>query len=127
MGEVEKAKVSKADATSVEFKLDALIDAMREANNEVLQLEELKSHAEKLKWDLICYLMNILKEYDMTLKVPASSLPDVKDVRDVYFNGTGIISYHFQDGSVKSYEMRNYLPVPLLNIIHAAMPHLKPL
>lgn len=127
MNKAEKPKDSKTDATSVELlnRFDSLIDAMRGANNEILQLEELKGHTEKLKWDFICYLMDILEEYDMTLKIPASSLPDIKALRAVYFNGTGIVSFHFRDGSVKSYEMRHYPTIDLLKIVHAAMPHLR--
>lgn len=121
--ETEKTGVSEGE-TKAEFKVDAFIDAMRETNNEVLQVEELKSHAEKLKESLIGYVTNILKEYSLTLKIPANSLPGVQGVRAVYFDGTGIVSYLFKDGSVKSWTMKELPPKQLLQVFNAAMPHL---
>lgn len=123
MDEAEKTHVSK-DEKRTTFKVDAFIDAMRETNNEVLQVEELKSHAEKLKENLIGYLTNILKEYSLTLKIPANSLPGVQGVRAVYFDGTGIISYLFKDGSVKSWALKELPPQQLLMVFNAAMPYL---
>jgi len=122
--EGEKARAS-GDEARAEFKLDTFVDAMREANNEVLQVEELRSHTEKLKEDLIGYVTDILRDYNLTLKVPAKSLPDAEGVRTVSFNGTGIISFHLQDGSVKSQAMREFPPHQLLNLLSAAMPHLR--
>lgn len=108
-----------------ESKLNAFLEDLREVNDEVMQVEEIRSHTEKLKWDFICYLNNILREYDLILEIPASSLSDIKGLRAIFFNGTGIMSYHFKDESVKSFEMKTYPTNQLLKILFAAMPHLK--
>lgn len=108
-----------------ESKLNAFLEDLREVNDEVMQVEEIRSHTEKLKWDFICYLNNILKEYDLVLEIPATSLSDIKGLRAIFFNGTGIMSYHFKDESVKSFEMKTYPTDQLLKILFAAMPHLK--
>ena len=120
----EEPTVSGGDV-GAESKLNAFLEDLREVNDEVMQVEEIRSHTEKLKWDFICYLNNILKEYDLILEIPATSLSEIKGLRAIFFNGTGIMSYHFKDESVKSFEMKTYSTNQLVKILFAAMPHLK--
>ena len=108
-----------------EFDPETFMEAMREVNNEVLQMEEIKSQTEKLKWDLICYLNKLLKEYEISVKIPAKSMPDNKGLLAVHFDGNGIVTYHFRNGSIKSFEMRTCPPSQLLKILQTAMPQLK--
>jgi hypothetical protein len=122
--EMDEPMVSKDDEDT-KFKLEPFVDALREVNNEVLQIEEIKSQTEKLQWDLIRYLRNLLNEYDLTIKIPSKSLSGVKGLQAMHCDKTGIVTYHFRDGSIKSFEMRTYPPTKFLNILHAMMPQLK--
>ena len=120
----EQSMVSK-DGEDTKFKLEPFVEALREVNNEVLQMEEIKSQTEKLQWDLIRYLRNLLNEYNLTLKIPAKSISGIKGLLAMHCDKTGIVTYHFRDGSIKSFEMRTYPPTKFLNVLHAIMPHLK--
>ena len=109
-----------------EFKPEAFIDAMREVNDEVSQVEELRSETEKLRENLILNLMSTLRRYDLDLRIPAESLPNNNnDVRALHISGTGIVTYHFLDGTVKSYRLTEHPPSNLLKIISVVIPHLK--
>jgi len=118
-------RVSDADAS---FGLDEFIEVIRETNDEVLQVEELKTHVAELKEDLIRYFTEIVEEYELELKVPAESFhPKEKssNIQTVFLNKSGIISYNFKDGSVKSHRLSDYQPSELMTIFSVAMPHLR--
>lgn len=123
--EIEENKTILKDDVSGEFEPETLIEAVREVNNEVLQMEEIRSQTDKLKWDLISYLKRLLEEYNLTLTIPAKSLSGIKGLTAMHFNKTGIITYHFRDGSINSFELRTLPSSQLLNILNAVMPHLK--
>ena len=123
--EIEEKQTIPQDDKSSEFEPETLIEAVREVNNEVLQMEEIRSQTDKLKWDLISYLKRLLDEYNLTLKIPAKSLSHIKGLAAMHFNKTGIITYHYRDGSLNSFELRTLSPSHLLNILNAVMPHLK--
>ena len=111
-----------------DLNLHEFIDIIRDTNDEVLQVEELRLHTENLKRDLVNYFTGIMKKYKLELKVPSESLPlkdDGSNLQAIFFNSSGIISYHFNDGSVKSYRLNDYHPSELMKLLSVIMPHLK--
>lgn len=118
------------DSNIDEFvKFNEFIDVIREMNDEVLQVEELRIHTEELKGDLIRYFTDIMEKYDFELMIPAESFhPEEKgnnNLQAVFLNDSGIISYNFKDGSLKSYKLSDYQPDELMSIFLVVMPHLK--
>ncbi len=119
----------RSDNMGTALGLNEFIEIIRETNDEVLQVEELRAHVEELKEDLIRYLTEIVEEYELELKVPAESfIPKEKnggDLQSVFLNKSGIISYNFKNGSVKSYRLSDYQPAELMTIFSVVMPHLR--
>jgi len=126
--EANSDKESK-DNVNAGLGVDNFIDLLRETNDEVLQIEELKKHAEKLKENLIRYFTEIMQEYEIEIMIPAESLrmegENNNDVRVTFLNGSGLISHDYKDGTVKSYRLEDYDPSELISIFNAAIPYLK--
>jgi len=125
-----KNDVDDEDSNLDEFvKFNEFIDVIREMNDEVLQVEELRIHTEKLKKELIRYFTDIMEKYDLELMIPAESFHSKKEesssLQVVFLNNSGVISYNFRDGSVKSYKLSDFQPDELMSIFLVVMPHLR--
>ena len=120
---------SHEDIGDVSSQIDALIEAIRDTNDEILQFEELRKHAEKLKEDLLKYFVGIMKEYKLDITIPADSLKfdenNAENIQAIYLNGSGVISYVFSDGKIKSHRLEDYSPADLMRILSVAAPILR--
>lgn len=125
----EKKEFRLKNTTDTKLGLDGFIEIIRETNDEVLQVEELRIHTERLKEDLIQYFTGIMGKYELELTISAETFSfkgnDGSNLQAVFLNDSGIISYHFKDGFVKSYRLSDYHPSELMTLFSVVMPHLK--
>jgi len=125
----EKQEFRLKDSANPNLGLDDFIDIIRETNDEVMQVEELRIHTERLKEDLIHYFTSIMGKYELELAIPAESFhskeKDGENLQAVFLNESGIISYHFKNGTVKSFRLSDYQPSELMTLLSVVMPHLK--
>lgn len=125
----EKKEFELKSSGDLDVGLEGFIDVVRETNDEVLQVEELRIHTERLKGDLIQYFIDIMEKYDLELTISAESFSFKEDnggnLQAVFVNDSGIISYHFKDGFVKSYRLSDYPPSELLTLFSVVMANLK--
>jgi len=110
-----------------ETEKDVFLEAMRETNDEISQLEELKKHAEKMKEDLMQYVMDIFRSYHLELLIPAKSLnlEGEQNLKSMCLNESGIIIYNFTDGTVRSQRLEDYPPSELITILNLLMPYIR--
>jgi len=106
---------------------DVFLESIRETSDEISQMEELRKHAEKMKEDLIRCVIDVLKNYHLELSIPGSSLnmENKADLKSLSLNESGIITYNFADGTVKSQRLEDYVPTELMTVLGSIMPHLK--
>jgi len=119
----------RSDSVGASLGVNEFIDIIRETNDEVQQVEEIRAHVGEMKEDLIRYFTDIVDKYELELKVPAESFNPKEmggdNLKTVFVNELGIISYNFKDGSVKSYRLSDYQPAELMTIFGVVMPCLK--
>jgi len=125
---VEEKEAKLSTETDVKLGPDRFIDLIRETNDEILQVEELRVHTERLKQDLINYFRSVMEKYDLQLTISAESFSfsdkEAKNLQAAFLNDSGIISYHFEDGSVKSYQLVDYHPSELMTLFSVVVPNL---
>lgn len=128
MGSVEKKEIESRNDRDVELGHERFIDMIRETNDEILQVEELRTHTERLKQDLVNYFTGVMEKYELELTIPAESFSfkdkEADNLQAAFLNDSGIISYHFKDGFVKSYLLRDYHPSELMTLFSVVVPNL---
>jgi len=86
--------------------IDGFIDMVKKTNDEFQQVEELRTHLERLKEDSVHYFTDIMGRYEIELTIPAESFGsnqmDENSLQAAFANDSGIMSYHLKSGSVKS-------------------------
>jgi len=126
---VNKDPVDRSDNPGADLGLNEFIDIIRETNDEVLQVEELRTHTEELKEELIRYFTEIMEKYELEITIPGESFhsedKNSDNLQTAFLNESGIVSYNFKDKSVKSYRLSDYKPSELMTIFSVVVPHLR--
>ena len=106
---------------------EELIEIIDETNKVLLQLDGIRNEMEEFKEDSMSYITDILKKYDLHLKVPAESSPYLieRDIKRINLDETGITVTNLRKGSKKSRNLKEF-PLPdFLNILKVAIPHIR--
>ena len=99
-------------------------EALKNLNEEALQLSEFLDHEEKLIKELCVLLRQVLEQLKISFSIPASVVPEAWRSLRMYLNAEAHIISINSKNEVTSKALENYPPQVIFNIVSFILPEL---